>query len=88
MANREETQESAIKTIKAKYMGLHNLLTLNYLQQKVSCFEKEGGDPVKYYQCYDRIEQKILRDGKNLREGVDLVEDEFTICRWECQKLE
>jgi hypothetical protein len=63
----------------------HNQLQLGMLDGKLKCYSDHPHSPVDYYECFDRIERRVIKDGQQLKAFQEELEDDFTICRFECK---
>ena len=42
---------------------------------------------MRYYECFDGIERVIIKDKKAIKELQAELEDELTICKYECKQI-
>jgi hypothetical protein len=70
-----------------RFRGLYNLCLLEIYQKRAQCYVQFGQDPVRYYACFDGIERVIIKDKKAIKELQMGLEDELTICRYDCKQV-
>lgn len=49
---------NVLEKVSQKYLGLHNLNSLNHLDNKIKCYNKFSNQPHEYYACFMEIEEK------------------------------
>lgn len=61
---------------------MHNLRMKGVIEEKIGCYEKYQQDAVSYYECFDKVERKVIKDIKMMKGWMEEGQDDLMICRY------
>lgn len=70
--------------IAKKYNKRHNEYLLNIMNNKIKCYEKYGQDPLKYYECFYKVEQMVETNFKKLSRDCEGINNVLDNCLKKC----
>jgi|JI9StandDraft_2_1071091.scaffolds.fasta_scaffold1507247_1 hypothetical protein len=67
MTEKDDDFAKVYEDIGAKFKPMHYLRLKGLLDEKIVCFRSHSKDPVSYYECFDKIERKVIKDIKLMK---------------------